>query len=95
MIETYKIISGKEDVKLGSFFKMATFRGRSHSRKIYRKGSRLNVRKHWFTQRVAAKWNGLTSGEVEANKTSSFKAKYDKCEVARQNALSRDIYEWG
>ena len=95
MIETYKIISGKEDVKLGSLFKMATFRGRSHSRKIYRRGSRLNVRKHWFTQRVAAKWNGLTSGEVEANKTSSFKAKYDKCEVARQNELSRDIYEWG
>ena len=72
---------------------MATFRGRSQSRKIYRKNSRLNIRKHWFTQRVAPKGNGLTSEEMEANETSSFKAKYEKREEARQRELRRDIYE--
>ena len=95
MIETYKIISGKENVERENFFQMATFRGRSHSRKVYRKYSRLNIRKHWFTQRVVPKWNQLSSSEVEANKTSSFKARYDRRESARQGEMSRDTYEWG
>ena len=95
MIETYKIISGKENVERENFFQMATFRGRSHSRKVYRKYSRLNIRKHWFTQRVVPKWNQLSSSEVEANKTSSFKARYDRRESARQGEMIRDNYEWG
>ena len=95
MIETYKIILGKENVERENFFQMATFRGRSHSRKVYRKYSRLNIRKHWFTQRVVPKWNQLSSSEVEANKTSSFKARYDRRESARQGEMNRDNYEWG
>ena len=74
---------------------MTNFRGRSHSRKVYRKYSRLNIRKYWFTQRVVPKWNQLTAGEVEANKTSSFKANYDRRERDRQGIRGRDIYEWG
>ena len=92
MIETYKIISGKEKVDPGKFFQLATFRGRSHSKKIYRKYSRLNVRKYWFTQRVATKWNGLSPAEVEAGKTSSFKARYDKNEESRRRDMRNDIY---
>ena len=94
MIETYKIISGKENVKSENFFQMASFGGRSHPMKIYRGFSRLNVRKYWFTQRVIPKWNQLTSGKVGANKTSSFKARYDKNEKDRQGERDRDIYEW-
>ena len=74
MIETFKIMSGKEKLDSRKLFQPSTFRGRSHSKKIYRKFSRLNVRKNWFTQRVIPKWNSLTSDEVEANKTSCFKA---------------------
>ena len=95
MIETYKIISGKEKVDPAHFFQMATFRGRSHSKKIYRKHSRLNVRKYWFTQRVATKWNGLSPAEVEAGKTSSFKARYDKNEVHRRGDIRNNIYIYG
>ena len=52
----------------------------------------MNVRKNWFTQRVIPKWNSLTADEVEANKTSSFKARYDKREAERFARAKRDIY---
>ena len=94
MIETYKIISGKERVDPGKFFQMNNFRGRSHSRKIYEKYSRLNIRKYWFTQRVTDKWNKLTPAEVEANKTSSFKARYDINEERRRVEERTNIYRW-
>ena len=73
---------------------MATLRGRSHSKKLYRKYSRLNVRKYWFSQRVVAKWNKLSLEEVTADKTSCFKARYDKKEKERVAALVNDIYVW-
>ena len=44
---------------------------------------------------ITPKWNQLSSSEVEANKTSSFKARYDRRESARQGEMSRDNYEWG
>ena len=95
MIETYKIISGKENVNRENFFRMANFRGRSHSRKVYREHSRLNLRKYWFTQRVVPKWNQLSTREVEANKTSGFKVNFDRREEERQEIRGRDIYAWG
>ena len=62
---------------------------------MYRKFSRLNVCKNWFTQRVITKWNSLTTEEVESNKTSSFKRRYDKKEAERRVVVERDIYIWG
>ena len=92
MIETFKIMSGKEKLNSNKLFQLSTFRGRAHSKKLYRKYSRLNVRKYWFTQRVIPKWNSLTKEEVEVNKTSCFKARYDKKEAERKLATERDIY---
>ena len=92
MIETYKIISGKERVDPGKFFQMANFRGRAHPKKIYKKNSRLNIRKYWFTQRVVDKWNGLLPEVVEANKSSSFKARYDRNEARRRTEERSNAY---
>ena len=93
MIETYKIVSGVENLNSRRLFQMSTFQGRSHSKKLYPKYARLNLRKHWFTQRVIAKWNSLSQDEVVANKTSSFKARYDKQEAERKRLVESDIYE--
>ena len=95
MIETYKILSGKEKLNSRKLFQPSMFRGRSHSKKVFKKYSRLNVRKNWFTQRVITKWNSLTTEEVESNKTSSFKRRYDKKEAERRAVVERDIYVWG
>ena len=37
MIETYKILTGKERIDPNTLFQTATFRGRSHSKKLFRK----------------------------------------------------------
>ena len=92
MIETYKILSGKEKVNPIKFFKPASFIGRSHSRKIFRKYSRLNKRKYWFSQRIIPKWNVLSTKEVEAVSTSVFKTEYDINEAKRMEIRRNDIY---
>ena len=94
MIETYKILSGKEKLNERRLFKRSTFKGRYHSMKLYKEYSRLNLRKNWFSQRVVQKWNSLTKDEVEAKKTSDFKAQYDKLEASRNEVLENDIYMW-
>ena len=37
----------------------------------------------------------LTAEEVESNKTSAFKRRYDKKEAERRLVAERDIYVWG
>ena len=91
MIETYKIMTGKEKLDKRRLFTMTTLISRRHPMKIYRKYSRLDVRKYFFSQRVVKKWNMLTLSEVEARKTSGFKTMYDKKEE-RATARENDIY---
>ena len=98
MIETYKIITGKEDVNSGLFFDMAPVRGDPESTrnlKIYKKSFNTNKRKYTFSQRVVGKWNGLSNEEVNAAKTSGFKAKYDKKEEERREARNRNPFVSG
>ena len=56
--------------------------------------NKINQSKYWFTQRVTDKWNQLTPAEVEANKTSSFKARYDINEERRRVEERTNIYRW-
>ena len=98
MIETFKVITGKEDVKAEKLFKMAKVRGarnNTHCKKIESKSNKLGVRRNFFSQRVIRKWNSLTNEEVTAKKTSDFKARYDEKESGRKLSLENDIYVWG
>ena len=52
MIETFKIITGKKDVKAEKLFKMTKVRGarnNMHCRKIARKSKNLELRKNFFS----------------------------------------------
>ena len=95
MIETYKIITGKEDIDPSKFFTMAPVRGDpqlTHNMKIYKKPFRLNIRKYSFAQRVVGKWNLLDKNVVESIKTSGFKRKYDKSELKRNISMAAGLY---
>ena len=61
MIETYKIITGKENINPDKFFKMdpRPRREKFHTRRIFMKRYRLNIRKYSFSQRVIPKWNTI------------------------------------
>ena len=67
LTEPYKILTGKEKIKSDQLFQKArTTELRGHSLKQYKKCSRLELRKHSFSQRIVDHWN--LDGQVWALK---------------------------
>jgi len=78
LIETYKILTGNENIDSSHLFQKAnTTDLRGHSLKLYKKRSRLDVRKHFFSQRIVDYWNRLPDDTVTTATTSSFKNRLD------------------
>lgn len=77
LIETYKIITGLEDVASSQFFEENKNRLRGNDNKIFKKQSRKNIRKYFFSQRVVDSWNRLRNGIVNATTLNQFKKRYD------------------
>ena len=80
LIETYKILTRKEDLKPEIFFKYSTtgnLRG-SNSMKLFKPRTKMKVRQNFFSQRVIDYWNALPEYVVKAPSTNSFKARLDK-----------------
>ena len=78
LIETYKILTGKEKINSDQLFQKATSTElRGHSLKLYKKSSRLELRKHFFSQRIVDHWNKLPDNVVSAATISSFKKRLD------------------
>ena len=96
LIETYKIITGKEKINPRKFFPMAPIREgpRARKHKIYKRRTNADVRRFTFTQRVTNGWNSLTNEIVSAEKTSEFKALLDAYTATRSLIKENDIYMW-
>ena len=87
MIETFKILNKNVDVKTETFFLMRLERGDPElvrGKKIFKKRSRKQQRRNFFSQRVVNPWNKLSRKEVQSTKTSSFKSRFDKKEISRR-----------
>ena len=98
MIDTYKIMTGKEDISRDKIFKLAPMRGdinEVRNLRIFKKQFNQNKRKYFFSQRVIGKWNQLSNEEVNAAKTSGFKANYDRKEAERRAARCKHPYVSG
>ena len=96
LIETYKLITNKEDVDPNKFFRMVEERGdpdlaRGH--KIFVK-SGGTLRRHVFSHRVVESWNDLERVEVEAETIATFKARFDTWEADRKKARENRIYAY-
>ena len=74
-IETYKIQHGKEHIDHRQLFKLVSngHELRGHDLKLYKQYNRLNIRKHFFSQRVIDAWNQLPPSVVDAASINSFK----------------------
>ena len=83
MIQTYKLVTRKDDVNPRQFFKMQCDleRGnnpRGHGKQIHKQGAKLEIGFHRFARRVITPWNNLSKEVVHAESTSSFKGRYDE-----------------
>ena len=79
MIETYKIVTGKEGLDKDTFFQQP-YRSseRGHSLKLYKGRCRLDVRKFFFSNRVVDEWNSLPENVVTSMSVDQFKERIDK-----------------
>jgi len=79
LIETYKILHGKEDIDHHQLFELMSngHKLRGHDLKLYKQYNRLNIRKHFFSQRVIDACNQLPSSVVNAASINSFKRNLD------------------
>ena len=61
LIETYKILTGKEKVNMEQFFELSNtgHNLRGHNKKLAVNRCRLDTRKYFFSNRVVRYWNDL------------------------------------
>ena len=80
MIEVYTILNGKEQIDSGQFFRLAEnhYCIRGHEKKLTKQRSRLDIRKHSFSQRTINSWNNLPAKVVNAKTINGFKNEYDR-----------------
>ena len=80
MIETYKILRGiyDEDVCHDIFVLQEDQRTRGHSKKIFKKMSRLNKSKNSFCNRVINNWNLLPPCAIASETVKEFEHNLDK-----------------
>lgn len=79
MIETYKIMNNiyDERVTKGLFTRNTSERTRGHTLKINKNNCRLDIRKHYFTNRVVDVWNSLPDEIVTAKNVKAFERRLD------------------
>ena len=79
LLETFKILKGKENIDCRKFFKMdPNVHGvRGNSLRIFTPSVRTTLRKSFFSQRVLRSWNGLTQQAVDSDTLNAFKSQLD------------------
>lgn len=78
LIEAYKIMTGKVNIRKEQFFEVKTTRTRGHHLKLVKKRAIHQSRLGFFSNRVVNKWNLLPSHVISANTTNTFKTRLDK-----------------
>jgi len=80
-IEVYKLLTGWENIDHTALLQLDDScygtRGRRYKLKKYR--SRLDIRKHFFSNRVVSHWNSPPSHVVDADTVLTFKKRLDVC----------------
>ena len=85
MIDSYKILTGKVDVKPETWFTpltssredSATTRATSGHLNLARSGAKSDIRKNQFSVRVVPKWNNLPDTIKQQDTVNNFKNAYD------------------
>jgi len=80
LIETFKILKGIEITDQNLYFQMAPHHHdlRGHSLKLYKKRSKTQLRRNFFSNRVVDDWNRLSQHVVDSENVNTFKRRLDK-----------------
>ena len=80
LIETFKILTGKERIDFKKFFELADTTSwlRGHSLKLYKPRCHTTLRQNFFSIRVINEWNKLPQSVIEAPSVNAFKNRLDK-----------------
>ena len=78
MIEVYKIIHEVYDPDAAPCLPRSIGPTRGHSLKLYQQRSSIDIRKHYFTNRVVKIWNSLSEDVISAPSVNAFKNRLDK-----------------
>ena len=88
LIETYKIVTGKEKVDKKKFFKLRdNTNTRGNSMKIYKRRLRKNIqqRVNFFSVRVVNAWNSLPDHVISLTTVNMFKNRLDQYYYRRRH----------
>ena len=79
MIETYKLLTGKYDISLPTFLILSTHQHytRGHHLKLQHRHSKLELRKHFYSNRVTTMWNDLPKTVINAKTIKEFEKQLD------------------
>ena len=80
LIETFKILTGREHVNYSKFFELADVTNglRGHSLKLFKPRCRTTVRQNFFSLRIVNEWNKLPLDVMEAPSINMFKNRLDQ-----------------
>ena len=73
MVQTYKIITGVDNVKKDTWFKMAAENTERVTRATSDKSMKTELRGHFFSQRVVEGWNKLPGTNRDTKNVREFK----------------------
>jgi len=92
LIETYKIINGYYNIDAKLFFQFDEGGRRGHSKKLYKRRSRLGTRKYVFANRITDLWNSLLDACVNSTTLNQVKSHISKLlepEIRTQSCYPR------
>ena len=80
LIETFKILTGKEHVNCSIFFQLADVTSglRGHSLTLFKARCRMRVRQNFFSLWIVNEWNKLPQDVVDASSINMIKNRLDQ-----------------
>ena len=86
LIQVYKMVNGLSAPLFEEFFCLSgEGRTRGHSLKLNKGRSRLDLRQHFFSERVVSLWNSLPEEAVTAASINRFKNRLDALRVQKMD----------
>ena len=88
LVALFKMSKGLSAIPWNSFFRADNSeRTRGHLKKMVKERFKLDVRKHFFSQRVVNRWNGLSENVISAGTVEMFKKRLEELRKWKKNLL--------